>query len=379
MRTHSLYVVSAALVALFTVACSESKPTLAPQPPTAPPAAAAQPASSSSPADLAAVRAAIDRGVDFLVKSRAADGMIGGHGGVTALAVQAIALAPSRPLPNDPRLAPTLAALVARARPDGSFADEQYPAYTTALAILALQAAGAHPELVGPAQRWLATAQLDESDGVAPTHPEYGGIGYGGKGHADLSNLHFALEALRESHFSERPETYTRAIDFLERCQNRTESNDLPGATNDGGFVYRPGDSKAGAMTSSGSMTYAGVKSFIYAGVSAEDPRVVSAIDWLRRNYTLEENPGLGQKGLYYYYQVFSRALSLLGQREFIDVAGRTHDWYGDLTRALLARQRADGSWANSDATYWESNPVLATARALLALEYGYGLATRAN
>ena len=42
-------------------------------------------------------------------------------------------------------------------------------------------------------------------------------------------------------------------------------------------------------------MTYAGLKSFLYAGVGKDDPRVKAAIGWVRRHYTLSENPGQGQ------------------------------------------------------------------------------------
>jgi squalene-hopene/tetraprenyl-beta-curcumene cyclase len=350
-------------------AAPASAPTAAPAPTTAPP-------EGPRPVDLDAVRAAINRGIDYLVASRDANGMIGGHPGVTALAVVAIALSPDKPDKDDPRLAPSLEMLAKLARKDGSFTDEKYPVYTTALAILAFQTTGAHPELIAPAQAWLANAQLDESDGVKPTDSDYGGIGYGAGGKADLSNLHFALEALHESHFKDRPEVYERALEFIERCQNRTESNDMPGVGNDGGFMYRPGESKAGGLASSGSMTYAGVKSFIYAGVERDDPRVTAALDWLRKHYTLTENPGLGTKGLYFYYQVFARALSLLGDPSFVDANGVSHDWYGDLARELLPKQAADGSWVNADPTYWESNAALATSRALLALDYGWPLAS---
>ena len=39
-------------------------------------------------------------------------------------------------------------------------------------------------------------------------------------------------------------------------------------------------------------MTYAGLKSFLYAGVSKDDPRVKAAVEWVRKHYTVTENPG---------------------------------------------------------------------------------------
>ena len=95
---------------------------------------------------------------------------------------------------------------------------------------------------------------------------------------------------------------------------------------NRGGFVYFPGDSKAGeeesadgervALRSYGSMSYAGLLSFIYADLDRDDPRVLAVLDWLGRNYTIEENPGLESQGLYYYYHTMAKALSAAGVGE---------------------------------------------------------------
>ena len=41
-------------------------------------------------------------------------------------------------------------------------------------------------------------------------------------------------------------------------------------------------------------MTYAGLKSMIYAGVKHDDPRVKAAYEWIQKHYTLDENPGMG-------------------------------------------------------------------------------------
>ena len=46
-------------------------------------------------------------------------------------------------------------------------------------------------------------------------------------------------------------------------------------------------------------MTYAGLKSFLYAGVGKDDPRVKAAIEWVRKHYTLDENPNMGANGLW--------------------------------------------------------------------------------
>jgi squalene-hopene/tetraprenyl-beta-curcumene cyclase len=118
-------------------------------------------------------------------------------------------------------------------------------------------------------------------------------------------------------------------------------------------------------------MTYGGLKSFLYAGVAKDDPRVKAAINWIRRHYTLEENPGMGQKGLYYYYHTFAKAMHILGEDPFADAKGTKHLWRQELFAALKKRQQENGSWINAgDRTFMESNPDIATAFAVLALHY---------
>ena len=42
-------------------------------------------------------------------------------------------------------------------------------------------------------------------------------------------------------------------------------------------------------------MTYAGLKSMIYAGLSRDDPRVKAVLSYIIQHYTVDENPGLAQ------------------------------------------------------------------------------------
>jgi squalene-hopene/tetraprenyl-beta-curcumene cyclase len=117
-------------------------------------------------------------------------------------------------------------------------------------------------------------------------------------------------------------------------------------------------------------MTYAGLKSLIYAGLAADDPRVKAAVKWIKDHYTLGENPGMGSAGLYYYYQAYARALAALGVDEFTDSTGKKHDWRAELVRELASRQQADGSWLNENARWLEGNPNLVTGYVLLTLSY---------
>jgi squalene-hopene/tetraprenyl-beta-curcumene cyclase len=175
-----------------------------------------------------------------------------------------------------------------------------------------------------------------------------------------------------------------RALKFVSRCQN------LPGETNDqpfakkttdadhGGLTYTPLDpddsphaTAAGGLRSLGAMTYGGLKSFLYAGVSKDDPRVKGAVNWIRRHYTLDENPGMGKAGLFYYYHTFGKAMAALGEDRFEDAKGQKHDWRRELFEAIKKQQRPDGSFVNKDdKAFGEKDPNLATAFALLAVSY---------
>src|SRR5690606_15682335 len=66
---------------------------------------------------------------------------------------------------------------------------------------------------------------------------------------------------------------------------------------------------KVSRLRAYGSMTYNGFKSYLYAGLTKDDPRVLAAYDWLRRHYSTEENPGMGASGIYYSFVTMSRGL----------------------------------------------------------------------
>jgi squalene-hopene/tetraprenyl-beta-curcumene cyclase len=121
-------------------------------------------------------------------------------------------------------------------------------------------------------------------------------------------------------------------------------------------------------------MTYAGIKSLIYAGVDKNDTRVKTALEWVRKNYTVDENPGMpkerSQQGLFYYYHTMAKCLEALGEDEFVDAKGVKHDWRKDIFEALVKRQRPDGSWANPADRWFEGDPNLTTGYALMTLSY---------
>ena len=182
----------------------------------------------------------------------------------------------------------------------------------------------------------------------------FGGLGYDGKCRPDLSNTQFFPRGPAGGRRGQGRPGRQAGLVFVNRCQNLPgEHNDQPFAaktTDDdrGGLVYNPIDADKndrdrtpqGGLRSAGAMTYGGLKSFLYAGVTKDDPRVQGAIKWIRAHYTLDENPGMGKAGLFYYYHTFAKAMTALGEDRFTDAKGVAHDWRRELFEALKKRQR---------------------------------------
>jgi len=333
----------------------------------------------------ARAEALLKRGVDFLVTAQEEDGSWRGNVGITSLAVTSILRSPYAG-EKAPRQAAEkgLKYLIDSARPDGGIYRDDYLNYSTSLALVALVAAR-RPEYRGMIERgrgFVVGLQMDEADEVGSDDPRYGGVSYDGKERPDLSNTHFAIEAIRLAKLPENDPFYEKAVTFLERLQNRKASNDQEWAGDDGGFVYAADESKAGEVVdqegitrlrSYGSMTYSGLLSYIHAGVDANDPRVRAAYDWVSRHYTLDENPGMGVQGLFYYYHTFGKTLAVLDVDTVVDGGGRTHDWRADLVSKLTSLQQEDGSWVNTQSRWMERDPALVTAYVCLTLDWALG------
>ena len=78
----------------------------------------------------------------------------------------------------------------------------------------------------------------------------------------------------------------------------------------------------------------------------------------------------MGADGLFYYYHTFAKALDAVGDDQFVDASGKSHDWRRELADRLFELQKDDGSWVNTSERWLEGDPNLVTAYALLALSY---------
>lgn len=345
---------------------------------------------SSANSDLAVRRErAIEIAVQYLREQQLDDGSFAQMVpvGVTSLVVSGLLSVGVKQ--SDKMVSDALKYILSNVKSDGGVYSEQrgFPAYETSLVIMTLVQADRekYAKEIDAAQECLRREQWDESESIDESNPSYGGAGYGGKQRPDLSNTQYMMEALHAAGASTDDPAMQKALVFVSRCQNlESEHNTSAEAAkiNDGGFYYTiaaggqspAGRGPEGGLRSYGSMTYAGLKSMIYAGLTADDPRVKAAVEWLRNFYTLDENPGMGEGGLYYYYHTCAKSLDLLCTMEntdsFTDAKGNVHYWKVELTEALLRRQRPDGSWCNANPRWMENDPVLVTGFALMTLGY---------
>ncbi|MEI8242359.1 MAG: prenyltransferase/squalene oxidase repeat-containing protein [bacterium] len=262
------------------------------------------------------------------------------------------------------------------------------PNYNTAICMTALHATGRKDltPVIRNARTFVGSLQYFGDDDYS------GGFGYDratGRAYTDLDNTFYALEAMRRTQDVEdsRPGAqkrvdvnWTAALAYVSKLQNKPAAG-----TNDaGGFFYNPDDAKAGKGTNAegkvylrsfGSITYAGLLSLIYANVTREDPRVASAVDFASRHWTLEENPGMGSQGLFFYYNVMARALATANMGALPRKAGgEPIAWRDELIRKIVSLQQPDGSWGNPNNRFWENDPVLVTSYCMLALEFAAGM-----
>ena len=349
-------------------------------------------AQALSPDVMQQVKASVEKGLVWLKSQQKPSGAWSEEGmpALTALPLWAIA---ASGLPGfGPEQDKAVACLLGKQRPDGGIYVPQPDKkgsglgnYNTSISVMALHATGRRelaPAIL-KARSYIASSQHFGND----THA--GGFGYdkdSQRAYTDLNNTHFSLDAMRRTQSVEdlRPAgekkadlNWDAALKYVGQMQN-TEGETA------GGFAYNTEDPKGGTATNAsgrvmlrayGSMTYAGLLALVHAQLEKSDPRVRSAVDYSSRFWTLEENPGQGQQGLFFYYNVMSRALSAAG----MDAIPKQNSaeqirWREEVVKKVVALQKPDGSWVNANNRWWENDPVLATSYALLALEFASGL-----
>lgn len=287
---------------------------------------------------------------------------------------------------------------------DGSIHDGMLQSYNTSICLSALSHMNSieSSKALINAQKYLKTLQYSSSNPDNPNdpgfeepidinHPYYGGVGYGKHGRPDLSNLSFFIQALHDTGVSTNDPAFQRAQIFLSRVQMQGQINDMPYAdeSEQGGFIYATvpdiesvdgvaGQSMAGDIVETkedgseltrlrayGSMTYAGFKSLVFTNLDQDDPRMVSAWKWIEKNYTLEENPGMGDQGYYFYLCTMARALDAYGVDEI-----NGHNWREEMIDKLYELQHINGAFKVKNQRWMENNDILITAYGLIAIQH---------
>jgi squalene-hopene/tetraprenyl-beta-curcumene cyclase len=342
------------------------------------------------------IQRSIDKGLLWLEKNQDPKGFWASadHPAVTALSLSAFMGEPTgRWKKSEPEaVRKGYAFLLDSVKPDGSIHRGQLVNYNTAISMMALLAANKkeHEPVLRKARAFLVASQIDFGKKGVVDDVFDGGIGYGSKyQHSDMNNTLMALEALHYSRHlvkdapAEPDLNWAAAIAFLKNCQQlpaNTQAWVSADPKDRGGFVYYPGHSMAGGVTNSAtgkvalrsyaSVSYAGMLSFTYADMKKDDPRLTAVFDWLQKNYTLTENPGMGPQGYYYYLHLMTKALTLYGVNELELKDGRRIHWRREVAMHLINLQKPDGSWLNDQhARWWEKETPLVTAYCLIALE----------
>ena len=376
---------------------------------------------ADNPASVEArARAGIERGLNWLIARQQTNGVWSSKEFPALTALPAWALSAAGREQDRQAIQKAADFIKSCAQPDGGIyaivpgrRGGSLGTYNTAISMTALHYCdnAGSVRIIQKAREYVAATQLLGDD-------EYrGGFGYEKnteRPYADLNNSSWAISAMRLTQDVEerRPAGEKRvdidwdaALGFVDRMQLKPGQKDVT-PDDVGGFLYKPETKKEGLpgagkppaglggkppaggmggkpvvptaaggrpmLRSYGSITYSGILSMIYAQVGRDDPRVVSAIDYARRHWTLDENPGMGQQGVYYYFTIMARALSLLDINELPSAkeGGAPIPWRDELVEKVLSLQNQDGSWANGNNRFWEANPVLSTSYGVLTLEY---------
>ncbi len=313
------------------------------------------------------VASAIDRGVQALKTQQRDDGSwtdieLEARTGMTSLVT--LALLSARERPDSPPISKALA-LLRRFGPA-----ELRNTYAIALQTLVFTEAepAQDRERITANVSWLENAQFNPRDNVGPAGTwTYSDMKRRPGDNSNTQWAFLALHAASESGVPVKPEVWALARAYWEKCQKP-----------DGSWGYTPDSTNQTA-----SMTCAGISSSIIAalhspsnvevirgaavsncGSTVGNRSVQAGIDWLAKNFYVNQNFRGGQQWRFYYMWGLERVGRLSGVRYFGE-----RDWYRDGATELVRIQiTQNGFWKGA---LVEDDRVLATSYAVLFLAKG--------
>lgn len=340
-----------------------------------------------TPETIVQAKLSVTKGTTYLRSVQAENGSVSDarFPGITGLALWAFTAS------KDPACAQAAdkaaAFILSTAQPDGGFyipipgrKGSGLGNYNTCLCVTALYDADKVKYLqpILKARGYIASSQL-HAEGI-----HEGGFGYdkaSNRAYTDLNNSFYAVDAMTRTASVEemRPVSEKRVDIDWKAAEAYIISLQSDEGEDKGGFFYDKEHPKAGVKDATseaekpkfrayGSMTYAGLLSMLHCKLTKSDPKVRSALDYVTKYWTLEENPNMGAQGLYFYYNVLTRALNATGL-DTIPTQPKPTAWKEEMAKKIIAIQRENGSWFNDNNRFWEADPVLATSYAVITLE----------
>jgi len=339
---------------------------------------------------------AIDRGSAYLIDNQLPNGSWRNHPAITSLAALALANLPDNTetqVGNTVELA--LEYLKDQIHNNGAMWNEkteQYKLYSTAIGVLALVRCNRPQDLeaIGKVRNFLISTQrnnkLDNdpfSGGFARSSREFPTLTvtqWVGESLYLIDSLRLPRNLLSSSYrLPQISPVYSRAIEFIKRCQIYSENKNAPKikSADNGRFRDLPIsvpenqhlDRTPGTPRSPVFLTCLGIKTLRYAGYKTHTPRIQKALDYLCSNWSVTNNPSLGMKGYYTYLYALTKTLKSLDIPSINNRDRNFYRWRQEIVSELLSRQRGNGSWRQTHAAWWENNSSLVTAYALLIIE----------
>ncbi len=246
-----------------------------------------------------------------------------------------------------------LAYLIRRQKPDGSLAGNASPyaaTYSHGMAALAICEAAAitqDPSALTAARRAIAyTTRLQ--------HPTTGGWRYLPGDPGDLSQLGWQAMVLDAGHRA-KVQVDHRSVAGVQRFLRSVRTG-----TQGGLAGYRAGEAASRTMTAEALATR------LLIGEQVPQVEIAEA-----ESYILQQQPGMGQDNLYYWYY------ATLALHQLQDDAWQ--QWNQSLQKRLLATQRSDGSWPTNSLWGGYGGSAYTTSMAALCLETYYRHKVRAD